>query len=242
MNNYPWSDITPFLDFRDTRKKFFNKFCYAMVYKCPGGRIVKLAKNADDISCSIERRIASDQYRMQQVRWNPTPYLKTGDIDEQQIAAFIDIKNNKSQDTAIRIEEPYVRVYGQKEQTLYDIANNELAAWKPSLVELYRPAGAMDEAALNNGNIVMKTNVGYRYKFIMRDGHYGEENKLALSNYLLQLGELVKVSPTVNRSLTNTGKYIWRGWFYSNEYDIKTMIDIIAPGAISAIHTVVHNN
>lgn len=241
MTDYPWSDITPFLDFKDTRKKFFNKFCYAMVYKCPGGRIIKLAKNTDDIGWLAERRIASDQFRMQQVRWNPTPYLKTEDIDRQQIAAFVGIKNNKSQDTAIRIEEPYVRIYGQNEQVLHDIANNELASWKSALVELYRPADAMSESELNDGNIVMKTDVGYRYKFVLRDGYYGEENKLALSNYLAQLGDLVKVSPTVNRSLTNTGKYLWRGWFYSNEYDIKTMIDIIAPGAILNIHKVTSN-
>ena len=76
----------------------------------------------------------------------------------------------------------------------------------------------------------------------MRDGYYGEENKLALGNYLAQLGDLVKISPTVRRSLMIHGKYMWRGWFYSNEYDIKTMIDIMVPGAISAIHTVVHNN
>ena len=133
-----------------------------MVYKCPAGRIIKLAKNADDIGWLAEQRIASDQFRMRQGGWNPTSYLKTEDIDRQQIAAFVDILYNRSADTAIRIEEPYVRVYGQSEQTLYDIANNELASWKSSLVELYRPASAEDEAALNNGDIVMKTNVWYR--------------------------------------------------------------------------------
>lgn len=238
MTNYPWREVNPCVDFVDTRKKFFNKFCYAAVYKCLGGRTIKLAKGADDIQSLIERRYQHDQMMSKHSIWNRDHYLNPGSIDQQQILAFFDIKQAKSPHNCVRVEEPHVRVYGDTEQILYDIANNELARWKAQLLEVHRPADAATEAALDGGSIVMKHHNGYRYKFVLRDGCYGEENKLALANYLDQLGDLVKVSKTVRLSLGIGSKYLWRAWFYSNDYHIKTMIDIIAPGAVSNIHEV----
>jgi hypothetical protein len=238
MINYPWRDVNPCVDFVDTRKKFFNKFCYAAVYKCPGGRIIRLAKSVDDIGPMAQRRYDSDQLMAKHSIWNRDHYLNPGDIDQQQILAFFDIKHNKSSNICVRIEEPFVRVYGETEQELYELANNELAQWRSKLLELHRPADAVSKAALDCGSIVMKNHNGYRYKFILRDGCYMEENKLALANYLDQLGDLVKVSKTVRLSLNRDSKYMWRAWFYSNDYHIKTMIDIIAPGAVSNIHEV----
>ena len=239
MNNYPWNQVNPYLDVIDTRKKFFNKFCYAIVYKCLGSNIIRLATNLVDIDVYIDRRISGDQMLKKHSMWSRAGYITSpGDINKQQITALFNIKHNKPMGTYLRVEEPFVRIYGQTEQLLYNIASNELAAWKLNLCELHRPSNVAAELLLNSGNIVMKTNNGYRYKFVLRDGYYGEENKLALSNYLIQLGDIVKVSPTVKNNLMSKGRHLWRGWFYSNEYDIKTMIDLIAPGAVSNIHEV----
>lgn len=209
-----------------------------MVYKCLGGNIIRLATNLVDIDVYTDRRISSDHIMKKHSIWTRSGYIGPNDINKQQITAFFNIKYNKPTGTYLRVEEPFVRIYGQTEQLLYNIASNELAAWKLNLCELHKPINTRAELLLDRGNIVMKTNIGYRYKFLLRDGYYGEENKLALCNYLTQLGDIVKVSPTVKHNLMSNSKHLWRGWFYSNEYDIKTMIDLIAPGAVSNIHEV----
>jgi hypothetical protein len=124
---------------------------------------------------------------------------------------------------------------------LYRLANEQFVGFRHTLLSVFRPSNPTRLEQLADGNIIMKQDLGYRYKFLIRDGRYGKENKQALVNYLDQLGDLVKVSPTVRRSLA-IGDHMYRCWFYSNEIELGTMIDLITPGAISKIHTIVYDN
>lgn len=245
MNKLTWTDSFPDANIKDTKKKFYNCYAFCLEYRCPGGKIVANAKSMStkDILSSIAQRVDQDAARH---HWNPNQWprnklVDNKDINYTQISEFVNLKFANTGQTYMRIEEPSIRIYCNDEEELYRLATAQFIGFCHSLISVFRPSNPTRLKQIADGNVIMKQDLGYRYKFIMRDGRYGKENKKALIGYLDQLGDLVKVSATVRRSFL-VGDYMYRIWFYSNEFDIKTMIDLITPGAVSKIHTIVYDN
>jgi hypothetical protein len=245
MNKHTWTESFPSAKIKDTKKKFYNRYAFCLEYSCPGGRIIHDVKSTLDVDvlASIGQRIERDTYTAiwKAHQWYRAQLVTEQDINFTQISHFAKLKFADNPGIHIRIEEPYVRIYCDDEGELYRLANEQFIGFRHTLLSVFRPSNPARLAQLAAGTIIMKQNLGYRYKFIIRDGRYGKENKAALVEYLDQLGDLVKISPTVRHSFS-VGDYMFRCWFYSNEMELSTMINLITPGAISKIHSIVYDN
>ena len=246
MNTPAWTSNFPAAKIQDTKKKFYDRYVFCLEYSCPGGKIINEAKSASDMDVleAINKRINRDavtrQWRSSN-NWYRTRLLTHDDVDQDQIFELVNLRFADNPRIRVRIEEPHVRIYCDSEEELYQLANEQFGRFRERLCSIYRPSSAGRLEQITDGCIVMKTDIGYRYKFIMRDGRYGMENKQALLKYLDQLGDLVKLSTMARRNL-HGGDFMYRVWFYSNEFDIKTMVDLIVPGGVSKIHTIVCDN
>jgi hypothetical protein len=243
MNNPNWAKAFPLAKVKPTRKQFYDRYSFCLEYRCVGGRIIKAAKSSseDDLLEAIDARIIRDSM-YKTYRWNRSNILKETDVNFIQLLEFVKLKFDPNNRIHIRIEEPSIRFYSDNEDDLYHIATGRFRGFAHELLSVYRPGDNLQLTQIETGHIIMKQDVGYRYKFILRDGTYGHGNALALKKYLDQLGDLVKISKTVDRSFNSRSNFMYRIWFYSNDYDIKTMIDLIEPGAVLKIHTIVCND
>jgi hypothetical protein len=245
MNKLTWTDSFPGAKIKDTKKKFYDRYAFCLEYKCPGARIIANAKSTSniDILSSVKQRVDRDAVhrRWKYNQWPRDNMVTDQDINYTQISEFVNFKFATNGRTYMRIEEPSVRIYCNDEEELYQLATAQFIGFRHTLLSVFRPSNSIRLEQIADGSIIMKQDIGYLYKFILCDGRYGKENKKALIGYLDQLGNLVKVSATVRRGFL-VGDYLHRIWFYSNEFDIKTMIDLITPGAVSKIHTIVYDN
>ena len=118
------------------------------------------------------------------------------------------------------------------------MANQYLKCWIDRLEKVTAPKNEEIKQLLDSGSIVLKTDIGYRYKFICKEGIC--ENKRSLCTYLEQLEDQVKISPAVWNVMRNHSmKYVWHVWFYANDPDLKTMLNIIEPNFVTNIHELI---
>jgi hypothetical protein len=153
--------------------------------------------------------------------------------DLEQLEKFRFIRNNYK-DIKFRVEEPNITLYAEDEQELYNIVSKDLSSWVDRIVMVTRPANEQAREFLENDNILIKVDRGYNYKVVLKEGNIS--NKVALYNYLYSLGDNIKVSKTVWASLASTRPWVWGAWFYVNDPDLVTMLNIIEPGVVANIH------
>lgn len=242
MASFDWTKINPAIGIKDTRKKFFSRYYYSARYSCPGGRIIsncdEPGMSQDDIIRLLEVRKENYKVYNYSGSWRATRERIDG-IDQEQLIEFFRVRAENVPNIRFRIEEPYIKLYAETEDALYRIASRDLFKWRSELLEIQKPASVQALALLDTNAIITRKPNGYTYKVVLRDGRYSASTKANLLQYLTDLGELVQMSKTVVRHLKSKGDYIWGVWLYTNDQDIVTMLNLIAPGAVSNIHTLV---
>ena len=233
MDLLDWNKIDRFIPIIDTKKKFFNKYYYNIKYYCPGGRILLKTGDIDiDKEVEIKNELSKDY------NYGGSWRIRPGrTIIAKQIIAMSNIKRNYGDRLKFRIEEPNITIYSDDESLLYKLATDDLLTWQDSIMNVCRPAKESYKPLLDNGAILLKTHLDYKYKFVCRDGHC--ENKESIYKYLDGLDREVKVSDTVWSMLEKTSKYVWGVWFYGNDPDIAKFLNIIEPNFVTNIHEVI---
>jgi hypothetical protein len=129
-----------------------------------------------------------------------------------------------------RIEEPFVTIYSNDEQLLFDIVRTT------GVKEIHRPASEEAKQILNRGQLVVKTKSDYTYKIVLR-----ESSKISLEvreqvyNYLTSLGDTVKLTRSCKRNLTERRHWFTSTYFYSKDSTIMTFLNLISPDIVSGI-------
>ena len=238
MALFEWKNLNSNVLLEDTRKKLYQKYFCSAKYFCPGGRIIQHPTNdtVEKIEEAIEFRKQYHKIYNYGGSWRAMRE-KNELIDVRQLLDFSSVKEQYEETIKFRVEEPHVTIYSESEAELYRIVTTELAPWHQRLVTIYRPRNDKIAQVLNSNAIIVKTDLGYKYKFICKDGSCS--NKQAVYSYLDNLGDQVRVSKTVWTTLERPGSYIWGVWFYSNDPAIANMLNIIEPNFVTNIHEVV---
>lgn len=243
MELYNWKNLNHKLTCLSTKKKFFNKYFYSIKYYCPGGRIIMNPgnNNIDNITAAVELR-KTYELRFQSrlfFPWNSEFTSPTNDekVLPQQLLDITLLKNS-CKDIKIRVQEPFVTIYSESEELLFKIANNELCFWSNRLEIVSKPETDNIKNLLKDDVILIAKDVGFKYKFICKDGVY--QNKAALYTYLDQLGNEIKISKTNWTYLESVHRrYIRSFCIYSNDLNIANMLNIIEVNAVKNIHELV---
>jgi hypothetical protein len=234
MNRKFWTNYNPHIIIEDTAKKYFGRYLYKIVLRAPGGRLI-------DSKGSIEEAL---EHR-REINKNINRWWSRGninDLDKADVALLTTLRELRhSSLLKMRIEEPRVQIYAATEKELENLVIDHLRDFPHSYIEAVSgPKDTQAEKILNSGAIIKKTDIGYRYKVVIRDGRYGSDIKTSILQYLQKLDkDQVHLSKGGENMLSNKSNYVWNLFFHCNDLSICTFLELIQPGLILNSHEII---
>lgn len=102
-------------------------------------------------------------------------------------------------------------------------------------MSIHRPAGLAAELRLLEHVIFVKGSK-YDYKVFVREGKYDTSTKIQVANYLNTLSpDTIYIPPNLATRLSSSHPYVY-GYFYTNDPDVVTFIQIIYPTLLGKIY------
>jgi hypothetical protein len=236
MDTSFWIRCNPKVTVDHTFKKFYGKFLYKIVVYCPAGRLID---NKGPMGEELEHRKNVYKHISQTGWWGQR---QNRDLDRADVALLETLRSIRKSSTGIklRVEEPRIQIYASTEDELVNLVLEHLQPFVRNIESVSGPANEEATEILNSGAIIRKTDNGYAYKVILRDGRYGAEIKETILQYLdnLQI-EVAGVPKSCREMFTKTSAYIWNCYFYTNDPSVTTFLNLIQPGLVSNIHKLV---
>jgi hypothetical protein len=238
MDTLFWIQCNPKIQIDHTTKKYFGQYLYKIVLYSPAGRLI-------DSKESIQKALEHRRVLMREVNhggwWGSRNNRDLDHADVELLIVLRNVRHDCELGLKLRVEEPRIQIYAKTNEQLQDFVSNFLNVAQRSKIEsISGPADAVAEQVLNTGAIIRKTNIGYRYKIILRDGRYTKEIKSQILNYFNNLGpDQIHLPRAAQNMLKNTNSFIWNVYFYSNDLRINDFINLIQPGIISNYHELV---
>jgi len=230
------TNLNPTAKIVDTKKKFFNRYLYKIVFHVPACRLVAMKSD-----CDISEQLGVRKLMLSTYHYGPgyNGYALAASRDRRLIDANVSqleyfkkiILEHEGQ-IKIRIEEPTLTIYADNESLLLNIADPEKAA----VTEFHRPSGAAAVAALNRGECIVKTATEYTHKVVFKELAIGAESKANIYSYLTGLGDIVKMTKGCERNLRENRFWFTSSYFYTKDESILTFLNLIAPGAVAGIY------
>ena len=238
MDTSYWTTLNPKIKLQATTAIKFGEFVASAKYHVPGCGYLRASgsrwKTANEY---VAWRITSARnYNSVAGSWF-VPFHRTGTMDPVQLDHFkAHLGGNNKDNIKIRIEEPFVTVYARSEDDL----KRDLAylGFTEAIREVMAPHSSYDLTALTNGAILRKQSNGYRYKIVLRENRRASDELVnSVYTLLVNQGDNVLLSKTVEEMLTRT-RWLYNIWFYANDLDFLTFLDLILPNAVLKINTV----
>ena len=238
MDTLFWTQCNPNVAIDYTTKKYFGRYLYKIVVYAPAGRLI-------DSKDSLDQALEHRRHIVKNINYGGYWGMRRNrDLDRADIAFLEKLRNfrhDKSLNIKLRVEEPRIQIYCNSEDELKDLVNAHFSQTEKFYIESFSgPESAYSENLLNSGAIIRRTDIGYRYKVIIKDGRYSSEVKSQLLSYLKNVGnEQVKLPTTGLEMLSKSTGFIWNLYFYTNDLNVITFINLISPGIVSNSHELV---
>lgn len=240
MDTSSWIQYNPKISITHTTKKFFGKYLYKLVVYCPAGRLID-TKPSQSIETAYEHRRLMIRNINHGGWWGQRYNKDIENADMEFLNLIRGIRHNRILGLKLRVEEPRIQIYAETDQQLKDLVNNHFDKKHRIYVEsISGPEDSVAEDILNSGAIIRKTDLGYKYKVILRDGKYNAQIKANLLNYLNNLGpDEVKLPKSGLDMLEKSSSFIWNLYFFTNDPSVTTFLNLISPGIVSNMHELV---
>jgi len=229
MDTSLWKNLNPTVNFKLTKKLFFNKFLFKVTLFCPGSRAV--VSVGPDVE-SVKNYILHRTYIYNNYTYRPITEDRLKLADTNQLDYLLQVKRQKGDKVKIRCEEPYIDLYCLHEQDLYDILK-DCPGINERLLHVWTPKNDKFQNVLLGGNIIMAKDFEFKYKIILKN-KCDFSTRQALYKYLLNWGDQVKIPPGVVRNLTSSYSY-GEKYFYAMDKDVVLAIGLIDPNLITQI-------
>jgi hypothetical protein len=238
MDTSFWIQCNPKITVDHTTKKFYGKFLYKLVVYCPAGRLIDAKGSMPD---ALEHRRTVAKNINHGGWWGRRTNTDLENADVEFLTMLKDVRHDRGIGIKLRVEEPMIQVYADSESALQTFVNTHFLGNQKNYVRsISGPIDSVAEAVLNSGAIIRKENNGYRYKIILKDGRYTAEIKQNLLAYLENQGpEQVQISSSARVMLSKSTGYVWNLYFYSNDVNTITFLNLISPGIVSNYHELV---
>ncbi len=230
-----WTKLNPTVNQLPVNKLFYNKFFYKIKIYCPASRLLE-SKTFNDLLTKLSRRFEVDDITY---NYAGSWYLnrRGKEIKEysriEQLEHYFKVKMNYVKELKYRIEEPYLSIYSNDEQLLYNIAEQY---YPERCLEIHKPVNDKATEIISKGEIISKTIDSYNYKIIFKSMYFDNISlKHSLADYLYNLKDEIKISNAVKRNLTNNKPWFNGGYLYSKTIDVTTFMNLICPNLISGI-------
>ena len=239
MATLSWTNLNPTVKIVDTKKKFFSRYLYKIVLYVPGCRLVT---TTSDISMQnqLDRRLqmlAAGNFRYlagTRPTWGSYSRISVlRGASTEQLEYFKDIIQSYDGQIKVRIEEPNLTLYADNEDILFDIAK----AYTDSLIEIHRPSSLAAAEALDRGECILKKPIDYTHKVVFKESaQLSMGTKTSIYDYLINLGDTVKMTKGCQRNLTENRYWFTSTYFYTKDESVLTFLNLIAPGSIAGIY------
>ena len=236
-----WNNLNSNVKIVDTKKKFFDKYLYKAVIYVPMGRLILLDKPSLILGNYLRRQDDEVSYNYAG-SWMKSRRYHNRYASLLNIEYFQKVKQENGNDLKFRIEEPYISIYSNDEHKLYDIMS-EIPDLTPNkrhsisiLNEIHKPASAESREILDRGEIVVKNVTDYNYKVMLREsGKINFEVRQQIYDYLVSLGDVVKMTPGCKRNLIERNHWFTSTYFYTKDPSILTFLNLINTDIVSGI-------
>jgi hypothetical protein len=239
MDTSFWIQCNPKIKIENTAKKYFNEYLYKLVLYAPVGRII-------DAKGTVEQALEHRKVMTKNINhagwWGQRFSKDLENANVELLAKLREIRQDRALGLKLRVEEPRIQIYAKTADELVKLVKEQFDPdWYQYVETVAGPANKVCEDLLNSGGIIRKTNNGFKYKVIIRDGRYGDDTKRNVLNYLINLGEeQAHVTSTVFDMLHKPGNsYIWNAYFYVNDPNVTSFISLMSPGMIGNIHELI---
>jgi hypothetical protein len=236
-----WTQLNPNIRYEPTRKQFFNQYLCKLVLDCPAGRIIN--EDPVDIKNSLRRRIEDTRWQNYGGSWAARHNRDLERADVSLLGALIDIKK-EYKEVKFRVEEPWVQIYAEAEDTLKVIAQRIPPQFVSSLTNIFLPETEEQATLLKQNKILLSPNskVSYKYKVFLKDGTYPVETKRQVLDFLRNLGTDAQVSNGTRDMLGKPYEYTWGCFVYVNDPGVLTFLNLISPNMVGQIHELTQVN
>jgi hypothetical protein len=226
MDLSPWYDRNPKLKVVETNRKFYKQFSHKLVFG------IDYAMHVSGTNKDPAQLIGRLRHRLR-----VTESRLMSEIDR--LRPFFDwyIQRDKTK-FGCRIEGTSVSIFANDLDSLYQLASTQFNNYQ--LVMLSTVFDNQTQQLLDQGYIIVKQPTDYPYKITLREGFYKSvQDRNSLGQYLRSLGNEIKITQNILRTLESSNKYIYHSYFYVKDIRMVDMVNLVSPGIIRSVQVVV---
>ena len=139
-------------------------------------------------------------------------------------------------DLKYTIVDTSINIFSDDEQQLLDIAARiQVATGRLGFYAGIWMPDPKTRQAVTDGYEILSKDPGYSHRIELRDRLIGYEVKHQLYNYLLSLGDQVRMTPGVERMFRSRGGYLYAAWFRTSDTSITSFMELMCPGVVRNI-------
>ena len=242
MDILSWTNLNPTVKIKNTVKLYFNQYLYKVKLYCPAAGVVRYNSGLmtrQDIEEKVEMRLKI-LGEFKKYNWGGSWFsisdksyteLKTRTcIDDLLILQTIKPKDK----IKILITEPFVNVYSNSEQMLWDTCHNFSSN---RILELSKPKDCKSEEILNQGKFINHLAEKYMYQVRLLSYRFDNlESKHKLVTVLENLDADVKYSLRLKNSILSKNYYFLGGNIYVKNDSTVFFIKLNFPHLVGKIY------
>lgn len=227
----------PDIKLQHSKQMLYGKYPCRLVIRCNGGSMLRYPETTFEDQMEWNQRTINYGGS-----WRKTKQFKPSATELKLLENLRDYRADLAeQDNAqikMRIEDPFIQIYSTDILLLQEFANNiinSVPAAAAFLESITVPRNSQDLALLQQG-YTLRSHSDFPYKINLRDGKYSQSTRSNLLQYLDALASDISIPKSTRDQLEKTrGDFIWGGYFYCMDEDIKLMISMIDPKLIRSI-------
>lgn len=236
MDTSFWIQCNPKIAIEHTIKKYYGRFLHRLVISCPAGRLIT---ESNDMLTALDTRKMMAKSVNHGGWWGYRNSKNLDNADPLFLENMRSLYTNEELDIMLRIEEPMIQIYALDEDTIKQIVVRYFAPGQFKYIKsVCSPEDERATEILNSGGIIRKSDIGFRYKVVLRDARMESHTKESLMRYLTNLDEETVRIPknTIDMLSKQRSGYVWGMYFYTNDASVLPFINLISPGIVSNCH------
>ena len=234
-----WTKLSPTVKNIKVKKLFFGQYLFKIKCYCPGARTI-YSKNYDCLRKSIYQRLEMHE---KSYNYGGSWYQLYSKIKTDEFA--FNVRLNQLQyfqmlqdfdNFSIRIEEPFISIYSNKEEDLYQIAKN---CYPDRLREIHLPESIAAQHVLLNNEIIVSQQSDFDYKVLLKPYKFdNQQTKEFFKNTLSNISVSVKLTKSTKNFISSPAMYYTGGHLYADNLHTVLLLQLAFPNLISSIFRV----
>lgn len=234
MDLSKWANTYPNIKVSYSNRKFYNKFYYKITYDIAYSYLVNFVRSDEDLKRYYLLRVAHKDDMINTIlNKSQTEYLNK----LRCLKNFVD--KFKKQDGRVRTERSTISFFTNDLDSFYQYTINDMLDFDQKLTGLSVIANDAHKKLLDDNFLLLKTDIGYKFRVNMRSGNYSNvQNLKSLANYFIEIKDQIRIGDNLLSQLSTPYKYLQGGYFYVNDLRLVDIVRLIEPSLVRSIQKI----